>query len=59
MFLDQVFLPDPMEKDLSPLDLYKGVTEDSLIHARCDTSPTLKSNIRPFQSSELKIKIDN
>ena len=23
---------DPMEKDVSPWDLYEGVTEDSMIH---------------------------
>ena len=32
MFIGQLFEPDPMEKDLSPWDLYKGVTEDSMIH---------------------------
>ena len=32
MFFGQLFEPDPMEKDLSSWDLYKGVTEDSMIH---------------------------
>ena len=32
MFIDQLFEPDLMEKDLSPWDLFKGVTEDSMIH---------------------------
>ena len=33
MFIDQLFEPDQMEKDLSPWDLYKGVIEDSMFHA--------------------------
>ena len=32
MFLNQLFEPNPMEKELSPWDPYKGVTEDSMIH---------------------------
>ena len=32
MFLEQLFEPDPMEKDLSSWDLYKVATEDNMIH---------------------------
>ena len=32
MFLDQLFVPDPMEKDSSPWDLHKGPTENYMIH---------------------------
>ena len=32
MFIGQLFEPDPIEKDLSPYHLYKGVTEDSMFH---------------------------
>ena len=32
MIMCQLFEPDPMEKDLSLWDLYKGVTEDSMFH---------------------------
>ena len=28
----QLFEPNPMEKDLSPQDLYKGVKDDSMFH---------------------------
>ena len=31
MFLDQLLQPDPMKKDSSPWDLYKGATEDYMI----------------------------
>ena len=33
MFIGQLFEPDPMEKVLSPWDLYKGVTENPMFHA--------------------------
>ena len=33
VLLGQLFEPKPMEKDSSPLDLYKGVTEDSMFYA--------------------------
>ena len=33
MLVGQLFEPNPIEKDLSPWDLYKGVTEDSMFHA--------------------------
>ena len=32
MFLDQLFEPNLMEKDLSPSDFYMDVTEDSVLH---------------------------
>ena len=32
MILNQLFKQNRMEKDLSPSDLYKGVTEDSVFH---------------------------
>ena len=32
MLIGQLFEPNPMEKDLSYWDLYKGVTEYSMIH---------------------------
>ena len=32
MFIGQLFEPNPMEKDSSSWDLYKGVTEYSMIH---------------------------
>ena len=32
MSIGQLLVPDPIEKDLSPWDLYKGVTEDSMFH---------------------------
>ena len=32
MIIGQVFVHAPLEKYLSPLDLYKGVTEGSMIH---------------------------
>ena len=32
MFFGEHFVPDLMEKDLGPWDLYKGVKEDSVIH---------------------------
>ena len=32
MIKGQLFEPDPMEKDLSLWDLYKGVMEDSTFH---------------------------
>ena len=32
MLIGQLFEPNPMQKDLSSRDLYKGVTEDSMIH---------------------------
>ena len=28
----QLFEPNPMEKDLSPQDIYKCVTDDSMFH---------------------------
>ena len=33
MFIRKLFETDPMEKDSSPRDLYKGVTEDSMFQA--------------------------
>ena len=32
MFIGQLFEADPMEKDLSPWNIYKGDTEDSMFH---------------------------
>jgi hypothetical protein len=32
MFSNQLFEPDPMEKELSPWDIYKDVNKDSKIH---------------------------
>ena len=32
MLLDQLFEPDPIEYDLRSWDLYKGATEDIMIH---------------------------
>ena len=32
MIIGQLFVPDPIKKDLSLWDLYKGVTEDSMFH---------------------------
>ena len=32
MFIGKIFEPDPMEKDVSPWDLYKGVTEDFMFY---------------------------
>ena len=59
MFIGQLFEPNPIEKDLSLWDLYKGVTEDSMFHLfELDMEfhqLTLKPNLRHFRSSEVQI----
>ena len=32
MFMDKVFEPDPMEYEFCTWDLYKGASEDNMIH---------------------------
>ena len=51
MLIGQLFEPNPMEKDLSYWDLYKGVTEYSMIHV--SSSSWLITN---FQAKFIKKK---
>jgi len=58
----QLFEPDSMEKDLSSWNLYKGVTEDSMIQARRDVKAkkalTVLRNKKQRQIINLGIKLE-
>jgi len=59
----QLFEPDSMEKDLSSWNLYKGVTEDSMIQARRDVKAKFKAltvlrNKKQRQIINLGIKLE-